>query len=241
MSDVPSHTYKQSLKQHPFLRTEQDRDDRSIAVLVGHSFVRRLRGSFGFFQDVTDDNDARLFARNLRVQQKFSEVYTYSSDLNVIAELPHPRDIPLIHGANLVVLDFGSNDFTNLVARDAQFVSDYANTIREWCTNTQVHTVVQAVLPRYIGIHSHEDDFRWNAETYIRSIRENLPYGDPHIRFNKMQGMMEPAFRQLVLHDGIHVWILELPIFDAFRNWCSNTVLLCRTWITLCHVFKSRC
>ena len=104
-----------------------------------------------------------------------------------------------------MVLDFGSNDFANLVARDAQFVSDYANSIRDWCTNTQVHTVVQAVLPRYRGIRAHEDDFLWNAETYNRSIRENLPLGDPHIRFNKMQGMMEPAFRQLVLHDGIHV------------------------------------
>ena len=205
MSDVPSHSYKQSLKQHPFIRTEQDRDDRSIPVLVGHSFVRRLRESFGYFQDVTDDNDARLFARSLRVQQKFSEVYTFSSELNVIDDLPHPRDIPLIHGANLVVLDFGSNDFANLVARDAQFVSDYANSIRNWCTNTQVHTVVQAVLPRYRNIRSHEDDFLWNAETYNRSIRENLPLGDPHIRFNKMQGMMEPAFRNLVLHDGIHV------------------------------------
>ena len=122
MSDIPSHTYKQLLKQHSFLRTEQDRDERGIAVLVGHSFIRRLRDSFGFSQDVTDDNDVRLFARNLRVQQKFSEVYTYSSGLNVIGQLPHPRDILLIHGANLVVLAFGSNDFANLVARDPVYI-----------------------------------------------------------------------------------------------------------------------
>ena len=216
MSDIPSHTYKQSLKHHLFLRTEEDREEeRGIAVLIGHSFVRRLRESFWFTQDVTDDTDARLFACNLMVQQKFSEVYTYTSvpdtgspgntrRLNVINDLPHPRDIPLFHGANLVVLDFGSNDFANRVARDPQFISDYANRIREWCTNTQTHTVVQAVLPRYDGLRSTVPDFLRNTEAYNLNIRDNLPYGDPHIRFNNMQGMIEPAFRQLVLPDGIH-------------------------------------
>ena len=226
VSSIPSDRYKETVKHRPFISTSQDDQDRSIAVLIGHSFIRRLRQHFGFMQDVEDDIDARIFARSLRVQCRFSEVYTKSVNLidtksvnlNVIDQLPHPADIPHIQGAALVVLDFGSNDFANIPNFDPQFVATYAQRIRQWCVSTQTRVVVQAILPRYGGISSSVQDFLRNSEAYNHNLRGNLPL-TPLIRFNKMQGLMEPQFRAHVNpEDDIHVLRPDGKYYDNVRK-----------------------
>ena len=53
-------------------------DDEYVGALVGHSYIHRFRAALGYVEDVDTIPEARQLATLLRVEQKFTQIYTIS-------------------------------------------------------------------------------------------------------------------------------------------------------------------
>ena len=218
-----------------FHTTHNDRP-RLVALLTGHSFIRRLRQSFGYHSDIRTPHLAEQFARDLKVDKKFSHVYTITitrdkhvkhkvafKNLNLVSDLPSYEDMSRLHhgqGPNFIVADIASNDLSKCMARNPAFVTSLAKRICDWALDANVRVVFQAVMARTNGISSSPWIFNYNREALNQNIRcrveENLQF---NLRFNKMQGMgKEEDFDNFIDEDGIHVTRPAGKYLDRVRN-----------------------
>ena len=95
------------------------------AILVGHSFVRRMRGAaLGHpydrkRNDVQDITTAETLAAKIIVNKTINEIYT-CANFNTFRDF----SIRLRTTYDIVLIDFGSNDLTNLKKVAKSFVTD---------------------------------------------------------------------------------------------------------------------
>ena len=194
-------------------------DDEYVGALVGHSYIRRFRAALGYAEDVDTIPEARQLATLLRVEQKFTQIYTNSKvrddhpgapagsmlDLVSVHHLPD-HDTLRTFNTDYVVTDVASNDLSRCTGRNPQKVVNLATDLWNWADNLNIPVVIQAVLPRYDHILCSWQDFAWNQQAFNAIIRERVD-ASPNslVSYNKMQGCGEPYFPQLMHTDRIHV------------------------------------
>ena len=178
------------------------------ALLIGHSYIKRLSLSFGFNEDVMNREDARRLATLMEVQYRFREVYVRSGELYMVSDLPSPEHISSWE-MDYVVLDIGTNDIAQFQLRDPGLVTELATTVAQWADRLNVPTVVQATLPRIRNLACDLPTFRHNHMAYNDILRAKVDARTPshmnRVRYNKMQGLLYPGFERYVHADGIHV------------------------------------
>ena len=114
------------------------------ALLIGHSFTRRLRASRAIHPytlkhlDITKDDSeaAQQLASSLNVKNVFNNVYTLSQ-WNVFTDLPIHFTVDI----DLVILDFGSNDLANIKKSHTNTVKNIAKFLFSWVINICAHRV----------------------------------------------------------------------------------------------------
>ena len=152
-------------------------DASSKAALIGHSFTRRLREAFGFRREITTRHDARQFARLLKVDHVFEEVYTITykdgAKLAGVFDLP-TKDFVQRLGITHVVVDVVSNDLARRPSLDPVFITKIAEFVMLWAAELGVKTVIQKCLPRLRNIAATPEEFQRMADAYNDIIRTRV-------------------------------------------------------------------
>ena len=190
------------------------------AVIIGHSFVRRLRDEalpppHFRLKDVAwhHSQKAISLATNLALDEVYQEVYTVSDGLVFISDLKLANSTLFNLKPELVVVDIGSNDIANVALCEPTRMLDMATQVFEFADSIQgAQAVVNAVLPRTNNISGHPSVFRQNATQYNVCL-SNLCDPSFRVTFNKMRGfhgrwnevgLEEPLPVASWSNDGIH-------------------------------------
>lgn len=187
-------------------------------VLVGHSFVRRLRDHYlprGMrYRDVgpTHVERAAQLAAKLDMNKNFTGVYTESDGMVYIRHLESTRQTIQAVKPAVVVIDIGSNDIAKLTAVNLSRILDMVNEVYEFACSLSVSLVVfNAVLPRTAGLSCSPTVFRTNATRFNKLLRGLAGgRGSPHLAFNEQRGFFGEGYAMIDRsvsrwsHDGIH-------------------------------------
>ena len=176
------------------------------ALLIGHSFTRRLRASRAMnpytlkHLDITPDDAeaAQQLASSLKVKNVFNNVYTLSQ-WNVFTDLP----IHFTVDSDLVILDFGSNYLANIKNSHANTIKNIAKFLFSCVMNICAHRVlVLGILPRKRGLRGNTHDFDTNRAVY-NSTMKWLCGSSARADFKKIRGFENIPVDDWSL-DGIH-------------------------------------
>ena len=170
------------------------------SVLVGHSFIRRLRDTIftpaskqrrgGRGQDVhhVQDRRASTCAKRLGVDKNIDYVYTSSNLINFIDDLHTANSTIDQVRPQIVLIDIGSNDVAQLHTVAPNATLSLANRVFEFAQSLNLPLVIiNAILPRTSNIHSSAEIFRQNAANYNHALATICSSTDT-IRYNKMRG-----------------------------------------------------
>lgn len=186
----------------------------SSCVIVGHSYVRRLRQSqapspFSGRRDITrhDVMAARHFARNLSIAGYFDQIYTFSENINLSGDLTESFRTR----SNLLIMNFGSNDISRLRTVDKIKVQHLAEVHFDWAMNSGAKMVLFiGVLQRTGRLQGSVACFGENRDIYNNHLR-NLCEGKRNAMFGRVRGYettTDAARKQLSVcdwsSDGIH-------------------------------------
>lgn len=171
-------------------------------LLVGHSFIRRLRRQFNpsLRCDIStmshaDRMAAGQFARYLEVDRHFPQIFTYSEHLNLIQDLNSTLQCITSVRPAVVMMQVASNDISRLskfapsaILTLASEVVDYANHLLS--LGVQL-VIINCVLPRTARISSTPEVFLQNAN-HFNTIVKNLSESNKFIKYQKLRGYFGP-------------------------------------------------
>ena len=170
------------------------------AVMIGHSFIRRLRDEtfpprvahrrIPRGQDIhhVQQNKARAFASKLRLDDNIRAIYTASNGINLIKDLHKSESLIFQIRPDMILIDIGSNDLANLTDQDHNSALNFAHQVLEFAESLPAHLIIiNAILPRSESITCSPETFRYNASHYNRIV-STFCATSPHIKFNKMWG-----------------------------------------------------
>ena len=181
------------------------------AVIVGHSFVRRLQRDTcpGLHGNISCASLGGLLARSLQVDKHYYCVYTYCDHINFISDLNTFTSFIRVNNISpdIVVLDIGSNDLAKLKAFNRNACLNLAGEVFDICQTILSSTstkcvVVKSVLPRTARIQSSPQTFSNNLDLYNHCIKQFCDT-EPRINYIKTKGF----YQHLVTtwsNDGIH-------------------------------------
>ena len=188
------------------------------AILIGHSFVRRLQKAYlpHSHQNIDDASQAEAFAHALQVNEHYCGIYTYCHNINVIQDI---SDLFLFikllpRRPNIAVIDFGSNDLAQLPSINSQFCLSLASAIFECAQSltsfNQIETVIiHSVLPRIARIRSSPELFRQNLDSYNHYLKQFCDT-ESKIHYQKLRGFFASG-PSTWSHDGIHFHEHSMP------------------------------
>ena len=211
-------------------------------VIIGHSFVRRLRdhlftprSSHGRprGQDISfcHNTKAQLCAQKLGVSNNIRAVYTSGNDINLIADLHKSES--LIHEIQpqIIVIDIGSNDIANIDHENHNIMLEFANRLIDFALAlTAPLIIINSVLPRTERISSTPDQFRNNASHFNKFISVYVS-DTSNIIYNKMRGFAyyydannkeSPKPVHMWSQDGIHC---DERSIQQYRNRIRHAIL----------------
>lgn len=180
-------------------------------MIVGHSFVRRLRRDYGptrcrsRWHDVLDEEDALTFSSNLKCREVLScGVYTYSY-INLISDL-RATFRPTV---DLLVIDIGSNDIASARRASQSVMQLLAEYVFQWGMRSYAkHIIFLGVLPRTHRLQCSVDQFNLNRRWYHEALKQ-LCAGSNRASMHHIRGF-ENIDNNIALpvinwsHDGIH-------------------------------------
>ena len=169
-------------------------------VILGHSFVRRMRS------DVLGERNSNLLncdvlpphvwqldrtrrlAEALKVNWHFAHIFTMAEGVSFIFHLPHTGNYLSAISPTVIIIDIGSNDLAWLQAVDGVTAESLAHQTTHFALNSPAHRVIiNAVLPRTAGISCQDTEiFLHNMTVYNDKVRTAC---DRHVKllFNKQQ------------------------------------------------------
>ena len=181
-------------------------------LLLGHSFVRRLKDSVmpEARHIEVDRRHAKAFSEKLTLSDHFPETFTICLGVNLIRHLfDKLDDIKVIHPCT-VMLEIGSNDLANMSSWDSNHCLYLANMALEFTMKLRAigakMVIMNSVIPRYARLCSTPDIFLRNCGTY-NHILKNFCDTENGIFFCKLRGFYapnEPSTRPKWTADGIH-------------------------------------
>ena len=130
------------------------------AILVGHSFVRRMRGAaLGHPYDrkrnnVQDITTAETLAAKIIVNKTNNEIYT-CANFNTFSVCGGSIRLRTIY--DIVLIDFGSNDLTNLKKVAKSFCDRLEHFLIAWALACKAKKVF--ICPRTNGLVCNSDIF----------------------------------------------------------------------------------
>ena len=188
-------------------------------VIVGHSFVRRLRDDLlpplsrrGFDIDPYNPLKAAAFSTKLGIQHHFKGVYTASDGIIFIRDMKYCNSDIVRVSARIVVFDVGSNDLAHVDSVDPNRMLCLATQLTDIGAKLKnAVVIINCILPRTAGITCQRETFIENADLYneylknICATSDNCVYnklrGFRYIRSNKVQRRREVSEWS---KDGIH-------------------------------------
>ena len=185
-------------------------------LLIGHSFVRRIRGRyapFGFrrYQEdisLADTHAAQDFAQGIKLSDVFhAGVHTFSSR-SFITDIPVAWRL----SCELLVLDIGSNDIAQSKTVNKRAMELLAKFIYDWASLAPARCVIFiGVLPRTAGLRGSARQFEQNR-LYYNAALTSLCKDSNHMTFAKVRGFegRDPiASVSSWSDDGIHPCSME--------------------------------
>ena len=144
-------------------------------MLVGHSYIRRLRQQHGPIgcrdrsTDVTCEPDATQFSRNLQMRKVYGHGVKTFTHVNLITDLP----VRLRPKCDVMILDIGSNDLAQLKSVRPTAMHLLAEYLFDWAMrSTATHVVFLGVLPREGGLRGSVSNFQANRNLYNCAIKQ---------------------------------------------------------------------
>ena len=181
------------------------------AVLVGHSFIRRLQGAHlpGLKNNITTRPVGQQFAQSLRVDHHYTAVHTYCHGINMIQDLKNLPSFLKNYGISpgIIVLDIGSNDLAHLKSLDVNICLELAVNIAdiaEHYINTRLcRTVIcHSILPRAHRIETSPGTFLSlvkNVNHFLKQLCDTTP----GFFYSRLRGFLDQNITQWST-DGIH-------------------------------------
>ena len=179
-------------------------------ILVGHSFVRRMRRQSGHLQDINfamerNSVEARDLSRSLGWFNCVNFAYTISDGCNVY------EDLPIIFDAqcDILVMNMGSNDLACLSKVDLRSVQRLACRYYEWAINTGARAVLfVGVLKRTGRLNCSPSVFNVNRQIFNRKLK-SLCVRNRRVHFQKLRGFESTSSQHSLnvsswSQDGIH-------------------------------------
>lgn len=166
-------------------------DNKGVGLLVGHSFVRRLKAdrTNTLHKDVMSPPLAAIFARTLQLDSKYSGIYTMSDQLNMVTDLMGRVDSIKELNPSRIVVDIASNNLAAWGKVDLGYSRELAEAVAETAIRLPGTVVVHAVLPRERNLACTPEAFWENASHYnatMRGLAAVPRYTNLH--YNKMRG-----------------------------------------------------
>jgi hypothetical protein len=215
-----------------------------MAVLVGHSFIRRLRDDIlanphqkRRIRDITWTHPyrARVLAEGLNISDFITSVYTESDNLNFIGDLDRSYTSICHVDPMVVVIDIGSNDIAQCFSGDPWAMLALATQVHDFATSIQkgaLHPliIINAVIPRINNMQCDPQTFRINAMQYNKCLGVLCDTKDG-IVINKMRGFnftntdRQEQPREVISwsNDGIHP---DMPgSMERYRNRVRHCIL----------------
>ena len=166
-------------------------------LLVGHSFVRRLRSAYqpGHAQgsDMAPGQTIRAaqLSEALGVHHYISGVYTHANNVILMQHLDSCKPAVNQIRPALVVIQAGSNYLAELSHFDANAVLQVVTQIYQFASSLREEfdtpiIIINAILPRTVNISSDADTFR-QLSTEFNKIIKNFCDGRSII-YNKLRG-----------------------------------------------------
>ena len=168
-------------------------------VLIGHSFVRRMRqGLLARPTRVAGKPGVKKLcqppekiARGLDVFPTYDAIHTDSTDIFWIANLPGSIDFINDLSPSVVMIEIGSNDLAHADFFNPGFMLKLATQVVEFAAGISAQIVIiNAILPRTGRITCDHIVFRQNADLY-NTIIHNYCDTNPKLLFNRLRGLSQ--------------------------------------------------
>ena len=164
-------------------------------VIMGHSFVRRLRDDLlpspsNYADDINSYNPTKAAALStkLGIQHHFKGVYTISNRIVRIRDLNDCDTTISRVSARVVLIDIGSNDLAHMDRVDPILMLRLATQITDIGAKFRKSVVIiNSILPRKSGITCTIETFLNNADLYNNYLKNICDTSDNCI-YNKMRG-----------------------------------------------------
>lgn len=169
------------------------------ALLIGHSFIRRLVGDSLLTSavDVRFENTAISLSRNLELDFHFSGgLYTICKNINLIHHLYDTvhriRDLL----PDIIVIELGSNDIANLTNTNSSECLRLADQLVEFakhCIASKLTkaVIINSVIPRNSRISCSAEQFIKNITIFNNCVRRFCNAAE-QLYFNKIRGFYHP-------------------------------------------------
>ena len=186
-------------------------------VLIGHSYVRRIRRELGPRSHTNRDIDfkdrncmaAREMSTNLGLINCVNYMYTLSSGINMFEDLPQGAI-----NRDFIVINMGSNDLASLNFRSASYCRHLAWKYVNWALSTGASNIVFiGVLKRSGRITCSKDTFDYNRSAFNKYLRHiSMKY--ENVTYKKLRGFettkdKKPLDINQWSLDGIHPSSME--------------------------------
>jgi hypothetical protein len=163
-------------------------------VVLGHSFVRRLRDGLippwpsnrGRDIGIGSLNRASLLSRKFNISRHVGRVYTFSDGVVRIGDIARAQHFIDQIAPGILLIDIGSNDLARIDVVDPLHMLRLATSLTDMALTFCARKVIfNAILPRTGNITCTPETFRANAEhfnTYLMNIcdpRSKLVYHQP--------------------------------------------------------------
>ena len=184
-------------------------------VLLGHSFIRRLRddlvpwrpqGGRGTDVGLGHPLRAAQLARAMGVSRNVRRIYTFSDGIVRIGDVDQAAAFVRRASPGVLLLDVGSNDLAHIVTVDPVQVLRLAVQLTDVASLFEAaFVIINAIIPRTGNITCVPDTFRENAElfnTFVKNICET----SEKLVFHKLRGFWNTRHGAVTLPCQVPEW-----------------------------------
>ena len=187
------------------------------AVLIGHSFIRRLQHRYiGQQSNILSADTARTFSHVLEISEYYSKIYTIcdrfntQKDFNKVLDELQTLTKDKGGNVNLVLLEIGSNDLAHLIRPDVNFCLKLASQITELAIQIRKQfakaVIVHGEVPRTKRLSSSPLVFTKNLNFYNHYLEQFLAT-EERIQYVKLKGFY--CADSTLVHSTVPKWSFD--------------------------------
>lgn len=189
--------------------------DFLIALLIGHSFIRRIRDAWiGPFyargQDYFDISLARTVANTAGVSNRIRELFTCANGINLISQLPYAEATIERLKPSIIAFNVGSNDLAGLKEIDPGRIEELVNEYLDFAQRIiSVYNVKQvilfSVLPR-TNVRAGSPSIFWENMNIFNSKLKQKTMSDSQKTFVKIKGFYSKKIGGVDYRLAVNEW-----------------------------------